>query len=875
MPVIPFLKSDKEKEKERERDQDRPIFKDNNITSNDSGSTVFPAGSSSSIAPPTPSSAGPIPSPQPPSNHSFSSPSATSVNTDSPNSTPSKYHPSRLLRRKASVSAKNANSEKEKEKEKEREKERESDVDPLPTGSSTSTTFNSDSGGPISPRALPSSPRRLPSSPRGLPSSPRTFFGFEGSDNRDRDKDKEKFHTFPRRGSDVRRGSLGASITNGLPSPTASKRSAYVYNGRLTTEGAADEAVVIISSARAEDDQELSSDLAALGLRSASALSTSESPLATLSSSVPKVLDGGFGLEHASGLVFGSGPGYSFSRQVHRYDHSGAEEGLLGKIAKDQDALIDTRFTHNRPLTPPDSASYLHATHPFYPTALSPPRRPMPKSPRATANLRQRESSSSGPSNTSYTPPSVGMMQATSAVGGSSSCVSPRQPSWESCTQPHSIERPTHPQRNNTSSPTPEPRRSGSRPTVTAEWLARKPSTASPTPKRLRPKHRASLSVDDHQLHQHSQSSLRSSPSQPIAESEHLRQSPHSSIYPSTPKRQGSLDASPDIGGAHLSTMSSFASSSSSSHPVARPKPRSTSFSSTNSDTDLDPPSSDGEIGVNSRRRSLLATPSHSRSAKVPSPSGAVPHCGGYEVEILCKDNRVGQPHGVSDNDTCNGEGAASADREDAGVDEIRWEVVIRRQTSRSTSQTPTSPLQLSTTSSIATAPISASSINLSLSLDQPTGKLVFISFPMDIHATPTRRRRPSMNAVHGRSGSSNGSILQQIASPRSSSATATTNISSPSSVRPSTPPLQTRSSLSNVSLNDRDTPTRTPSSRRKAPPAWPSPKAKVDPSTLSPSVAAAGQPDQSPRDVFTPRKSRVTPSRLDGDLLNKVTNAD
>ncbi|WVQ97520.1 hypothetical protein IAU59_004634 [Kwoniella sp. CBS 9459] len=821
MPVIPFLKGDKEREKERDREKEQERSKEDNSPA----STL----TASSTAPPTPGS-GPTPSPQPTFNNPFSSPSAASVTTDSPNSTPSKYHPSRLLRRKASLSAKNANGEKD--------RDRESDVDPLPTGSS-STSFDT---GPTSPRALPSSPRRLPSSPRGLPASPRTFFGFDATG----DRDKEKYNTFPRRGSDVRQpqGSLGGFFTNGLPSPTASKRSAYVYNGRLTTEGAADEAVVIIPSARSQDDQDLSANLAALGLRSTSSLSTTEhSPPAALSSSVPKVVDGGFGLEHASGFVFVPGSGYG-------HEIMGTDSGMnvFGKIAKDQDALVDTRFTHNRPLTPPDSASYLHSTHPFYPTALSPPRRPMPKSPRAKANLRQRESSSPGPGPgaSSSTPPSVGMMQATSAVGGSSSCVSPQQP-------------PSPRSQRNTASPTPESSTRRSRPAITAEWLARKPSSASSTPSRLR--HRPSLSVDEDQLslRQQSNSSLRSSPSQM-----RRTESPNSSMYPSTPKRQGSLDASPDIDSGPGSRLSGLTSSS-------RSKPRSTSFSSTNSDTDLDPPSSDGEIGVNSRRRSLLATPSHSRTAKSPSPAnaGAVSGQGGYEVEILCKDGRAGQPR----------TGPNVVEMEGGGEDEIRWEVIIRRQASRSTSQTPTSPLQLSTKSSIAMAPISASSINLSLSLDQPTGKLVFISFPMDIHATPTRRRRPSMNAAHGRTGSSslsmNGShqlnLVQQISSP-------STHTSSPSPLaRPSTPPMQTLSNLS--SLNNRDTPTRTPSSRRKAPPAWPSPKAKLDqpsPSTAGgPAAALAGQSDQSPRDVFTPRKSRVTPSRLDGDLLNKVTNAD
>jgi hypothetical protein len=81
---------------------------------------------------------------------------------------------------------------------------------------------------------------------------------------------------------------------------------------------------------------------------------------------------------------------------------------------------------------------------------------------------------------------------------------------------------------------------------------------------------------------------------------------------------------------------------------------------------------------------------------------------------------------------------------------EMVWQVKVRRQPkgriSPPSEQGSTniantaSPLHLSNGKSTATAPATASSINLSLSLDQPTGKLVFIAFPMDLHATPKRR---------------------------------------------------------------------------------------------------------------------------------------
>ncbi|KIR52403.1 hypothetical protein I315_05003 [Cryptococcus gattii Ru294] len=136
--------------------------------------------------------------------------------------------------------------------------------------------------------------------------------------------------------------------------------------------------------------------------------------------------------------------------------------------------------------------------------------------------------------------------------------------------------------------------------------------------------------------------------------------------------------------------------------------------SSTNSDTD-GVLSSDGEIGFSSPRRILHAT-TPSRSITKPSGNSSDK---GYEVKITCMDDR--------------------ADNE-----EMQWRVTIRRPSSKNSLHHSTSPLQLSTATSLLQAPATASSVNLSLSLDKPTGKLVFISFPMDIHATPTTRRRGS-----------------------------------------------------------------------------------------------------------------------------------
>ncbi|KAK6904240.1 hypothetical protein I203_107756 [Kwoniella mangroviensis CBS 8507] len=717
MPPFPFLRSNHDKDPlPPDTSNSQTLTSPPSITSSDKPQFTHPFTSSSTNA-----STSTV-------NASSSSPAFLPAVAESPTS---KYHPSRLLRRKASLSNKS------------NETPTFADSDPLPSNNVSSNTSEP-----------PTSPRRLPSSPRGFPSSPRGFF-FDNNNNNnhresiEKDRERDKFATYPttRRGSDTSR-----YINYGLPSPTSAKRSAFVYNGKLTSEGEKDQAVVIIPSGnidrdREEDQLSISNNLAALGIKSDNG---------SLSSSLPKVLDGGLG--STSGV------------------------GIFGKImnnGNDQPqspTQYSSVYDNRRPPTPPDSAKT-----PFYPTALSPPRRPMPKSPRALRNQHQRTSIPT-PSHRPETPPSVGMMQALSAVGGSS-----------------------HDSHNQSPSPSlNRPRRGSEKPRVTAEWLARKPSLTTPSSSSANKaiRHRPPLSVDQ---------SPSSSPSNfPVLRHQASSDSP---ILPiSIPKRQGSLDDSPKI--IELATDNEKEST------TRRP-----SFSS-----DTEGLSSDGEIGLNPRRKSLLTggnhTPSRSGNRKSSLVPGTGTSGGGFEVIVNCIDNRL------REGDDEDGEG------------EIKWEVTIKKQSStKSDNIVGSSPVQLSTHGVNAQAPLSASSINLSLSLDQPTGKLVFINFPMDIHATPTRKRRPS-------TANANARINHIVSSPR-----------------PSTPPNQLASKVDlddTLAQSQNQTPTRTPSSRRKPPPPWPSPRTD----------RPIPSPPASPRDVFNPKK---TPSRVgvNGDLLNKITRGD
>jgi hypothetical protein len=204
------------------------------------------------------------------------------------------------------------------------------------------------------------------------------------------------------------------------------------------------------------------------------------------------------------------------------------------------------------------------------------------------------------------------------------------------------------------------------------------------------------------------------------------------------------------------------------------------------SSTDETGPDSDGEVGAG-KRRSLIT--GHD----------------GFEVEVSCADTRI-------DNE------------------EMRWEVVIRRK--GGSGVVPSSPLQLSTSGSVAQAPSTASSINLSLALDQPTGKLVFIAFPMDIHATPTKRRP----AFPG--------------SPR------TSTFSPPP--RPSTPPPNGHGADGAVAPS-------TPTSRRK--------ERNDRQGTFSPSPRSTALKSPTSPGAFSPRRTKlVTAAQLDGGLYAKGT---
>jgi hypothetical protein len=278
-----------------------------------------------------------------------------------------------------------------------------------------------------------------------------------------------------------------------------------------------------------------------------------------------------------------------------------------------QHPLVDPKWTPRQPSPSPDPATY--------PTALSPPRRPMPKSPRARA-------ASKGPSTPPHTHQPLGALRKDiSPRRGSSPTLSSSASSRDFVPSPPGL------------------------PSLTAEWLARPPSSAS----RLARKN--SIGAER------------------IKGRERERD------------RGGLSDSSP-LPRRRLEPGKLGLTSSSRRNPS----------SSSTEDTELD---SDGEIGAGPRRRSLIRANARDEV--------------GYEVEVSCAVPREGN-------------------------EEMRWEVIIRRKGGKG-GGAPSSPLQLSTASSIAQAPSSASSINLSLALDQPTGKLVFIAFPIDIHGTPTKRK--------------------------------------------------------------------------------------------------------------------------------------
>jgi hypothetical protein len=192
--------------------------------------------------------------------------------------------------------------------------------------------------------------------------------------------------------------------------------------------------------------------------------------------------------------------------------------------------------------------------------------------------------------------------------------------------------------------------------------------------------------------------------------------------------------------------------------------------------------------------------------------SGRVGNGLGYEVAVVCTD-----------------------ERDELG--EITWQVKIRPRVDSPTlgeGYNSAIPLNLSISPSTAFSPPAASSINLSLSLDQPTGKLVFIAFPMDIHATPRHRPTPQNSSY--------------VLSPP---------------LRPSTPPP------SAPRLNGSPPPS-TPSSKRGANPSsmWPSP------STHGRSPSAGNSMVSPSRErTSTPRRSRLmNAEELNGGLYARGT---
>lgn len=328
-----------------------------------------------------------------------------------------------------------------------------------------------------------------------------------------------------------------------------------------------------------------------------------------------------------------------------------------------------------RPVTPPVPP----LDHPFYPTALSPPRRPMPKSPRPSSRS---------------TPP----LQPPQLVSSSSFSVFPptddrprhtSSPSLDS----KSISRTTAASVSNGNGlivdlqDDPEPDHGLRRPTVTAEWLARKPSSS-----------KSRVGRENSTGAERITRAAAQASSSPISK----RKTPQRIVRPSSRQNHIAADTGTDSDSPGVSQESDV-----------DPGPGG-------------PGASSAFTGMVGRRRSISTRD-------------------GYEVEVSCDDS---QWPGAEDEDG-----------------ELVWKVRIRRQ-AKHTSQrgvasngtsssggddrqpestgpaivAPSSPLQLSSGQSRATAPGTASSINLSLSLDQPTGKMVFIAFPMDLHATPRRR---------------------------------------------------------------------------------------------------------------------------------------
>ena len=217
---------------------------------------------------------------------------------------------------------------------------------------------------------------------------------------------------------------------------------------------------------------------------------------------------------------------------------------------------------------------------------------------------------------------------------------------------------------------------------------------------------------------------------------------------------------------------------------------------------------------------------------------------------------------------------------------EMKWEITVRPRQSTTGVSAHSHTLTPSLGKSTIIAPLSASSMNLSLALNQPTGKLVFIQFPSDV-STPSRRRKgvsPAF-AAHSRT-----STFGSTGTPSRSDSPARLPVlgaplpddpsSPPSLVRPETPPprMKTPPPLPATPLSDVRTPRRhnrsssrnlgqssTPArTLQYSPPSTPSrdPEDRVGISTT-----LNGELVGSPRGT-TPRRHRiVSASQLNGGL--------
>ena len=297
-------------------------------------------------------------------------------------------------------------------------------------------------------------------------------------------------------------------------------------------------------------------------------------------------------------------------------------------------------------------------------------------------------------------------------------------------------------------------------------WLARKPSTG----KLRRPRPDPPVA----------------GVSSPVLRRTNPQRSPMAPKPPTTPDRSTDYPSrSQGAGTLQPSPVLLTASSSSGGRRASPSKRRGEDGSSLGGSASVE--SSDlegeGEIGLGAsagaasgeggRRRTPSPTLMPSRVAIAPNVSQ---RGGGYEVQVSC----VAAPSQPA----LELEPSATA-QESGGSGEITWTITIRPRARAEGGAgaggrdpvAPSSPLHISaslpgptgvtsdsttgdsgrasgtgTGSTIASAPLSASSVNLSLSLSQPVGKMVFISFPLDM--TPRRAaRRPSRSSKYAATG--------------------------------------------------------------------------------------------------------------------------